>query len=512
MGLDNRAGLGGDGLLGLVTAVDWQIENVTGQTNQAPAEFVSNGVLTAPFHGNGVNGVKYFNTTNGNSVAGNVVTEAAGVAIADTTLLGYFSENAATNRALQSQTFDHATWVKTNVTVTANTTAAPDGTLTGDTLAATGALGTVTQTLTPTAAAHTLSFYLKRLSGSGVVELILDGVATDVTALINSTTWTRVNASKVLAAAPIDITIRLADAGDAVAAWGMQVEAAPVASSYIQTTTVAVVRNGDALSYPVASNVSLSVGTSYCETYFQDAYPVGGYRRVMLVMNGNRLIQYINNAPVRFASELLVSGIAPLIGAINKSANAWDGGTGTSISACMNGGTVATSATGHNNYTSGFLVGYFAANDWLMGSIRNVRFYNTRLTDAQLQQVTTDGDFTGIDQPPLSPGQLAQLYGGRAVMEKRKKKEPTIEVAVHELVAEQGVKPVLDALPKRTQRVLLKEVPEPDLVPLYALLKEVKAASAAAKARILELYAAMEKKRLDEEDDDEEEDQVVSMM
>jgi len=58
--------------------VDLQVENVTGQTNQNPASYVSKGVLPAPYHGAGVDGVKYFTTENGNTVASNVVTEATG--------------------------------------------------------------------------------------------------------------------------------------------------------------------------------------------------------------------------------------------------------------------------------------------------------------------------------------------------------------------------------------------------------------------------------------------------
>jgi len=49
-----------------VTGVQW--EDVTGQTNQAPSEYVSVGVLSAPFHGANVDGVKYFAYLNGNTV------------------------------------------------------------------------------------------------------------------------------------------------------------------------------------------------------------------------------------------------------------------------------------------------------------------------------------------------------------------------------------------------------------------------------------------------------------
>jgi len=92
-----------------------QTEDVSGQSNQAPSEYVSVGVLAAPYHGNWIDGVKYFATRNGNSVPG-------------------------ANLCLQSQTFDNASWQKTNLTVTVNTDTAPDGTLTavGITSAASG--------------------------------------------------------------------------------------------------------------------------------------------------------------------------------------------------------------------------------------------------------------------------------------------------------------------------------------------------------------------------------------
>lgn len=58
-----------------------QAENVTGQSNENPSEYVSVDVESAPYHGANVDGVKYFKTLNGNTVSGNVVTEATGDAI-----------------------------------------------------------------------------------------------------------------------------------------------------------------------------------------------------------------------------------------------------------------------------------------------------------------------------------------------------------------------------------------------------------------------------------------------
>lgn len=63
-------------ITGAVT--DLQVEDVTGQADQNPAKYVSKGVESGDYHGVGVDGVAYFNYANGNTVSGNVVTEAKG--------------------------------------------------------------------------------------------------------------------------------------------------------------------------------------------------------------------------------------------------------------------------------------------------------------------------------------------------------------------------------------------------------------------------------------------------
>lgn len=76
-----------------------------------------------------------------------------------------------TNLCLQSETFDNATWTKTDVTVTADSTAAPNGATTADTLTE-GTAGTATtvQNVTGLVAStfYTWSVYLKRSNGQWV--------------------------------------------------------------------------------------------------------------------------------------------------------------------------------------------------------------------------------------------------------------------------------------------------------------------------------------------------------
>lgn len=247
---------------------------VTGAASVAPPEYVSRGVLSAPYHGAGADGVRYFDTANGNSVASNVVSEGIGAPIATTcegvysgTLWqqGYLCEPQTTNRLLYSEDFSNAAWAKTNVTVTADSTAAPDGATTADTLTATAANGTVIQDLGVVASAKkTGSLWLKRKTGSGNIQLTMDG-GTGWTTVAVGADWTRFPITQTLA--DEDFGVRIVTSGDEVYAWGGQIEQANGWSggawmtTYVPTTSAAVQRKGDALTFPTTGNISLAAGT-----------------------------------------------------------------------------------------------------------------------------------------------------------------------------------------------------------------------------------------------------------
>ena len=98
-GIDNRTVIipGADTSPTKITFTEVQLQNKTGASDPTvPDAYVSTGVLSAPYHGSNVDGVKYFLSTNGNSVSSNIVTEAAGTAITDA--IGYFGEPASTNK------------------------------------------------------------------------------------------------------------------------------------------------------------------------------------------------------------------------------------------------------------------------------------------------------------------------------------------------------------------------------------------------------------------------------
>ena len=70
----------GDGTSGIYI---WgaQLENVTGQTNQNPSEYISTNVLSYPYQGAGVDGVQYFPYTNPNCIINGAITTVPTVSI-----------------------------------------------------------------------------------------------------------------------------------------------------------------------------------------------------------------------------------------------------------------------------------------------------------------------------------------------------------------------------------------------------------------------------------------------
>ena len=194
-----------------------QLEDVTGQTAQTASEYVSVGVESAPaYHGSMVDGVKCYDTDR----SGNPISTSGSYP-----LVGYVPWEARTNLVWPSEDLTSVRYVSGGggIAVVADQAVAPDGTTTADQLTASGANGTLIQDLGVIAStAQCFSLHLKRKTGTGNIDITLDGGATWTTQTINSTTWTRCEKTQTLANP--DVGIRIVTSGDAVYAWGLQCE------------------------------------------------------------------------------------------------------------------------------------------------------------------------------------------------------------------------------------------------------------------------------------------------
>jgi hypothetical protein len=340
---------------------------------------------------------------------------------------GYLAEGARTNLCLQSEDYSNASWGKTDTTVTTNATTAPDGNLTADLLTE-GVVGTaaVAQLVTVTANVnHVFSFWAKTGNNqfinvqmwdtggptnrvqctfdlanglTGTPQNIGLGTGAAATIKVYPNGWCRCtlagnpnNGGTSLLAQSYGC-VSLANSGRVNNStryqWGGQVEDnTAFASSYIPTTTVAVTRNADLLTYPSAGNLA-ATGTAYAEIFnvygaSNVAYLVGGNNngRMIWSNNGTNSISMSNGANT---ASYIGNSIAT---AVRKVASAWADASRLAI--VEGGGAVASSATAGTLVTTSIEIAHRGGNnDQPFGTIGNVMIWGPVLADATLQKLT----------------------------------------------------------------------------------------------------------------------------
>ena len=122
-----------------------------------------------------------------------------------------------------TEDFSNAAWAVATgtATKTSNTDIAPNGLQTADTLAATSANTIVWQIYVPIVdCKYTGSIYLKRKSGSGTVQITVDGSAFTTVAL--TTSWERFSLTYTAAAGSKAVGVKIVTSGDEVLVWGAQ--------------------------------------------------------------------------------------------------------------------------------------------------------------------------------------------------------------------------------------------------------------------------------------------------
>lgn len=175
------------------------------------------------------------------------------------------------NLILQSQTFDNASWTKTAISVTANVTAAPDGTVTAEKIieSATTANHGIYQNITVVAnVPHTFSIYAKAVERSwllinayttnsalvyfdltnGTVGSVASGVTASIQSVGNGwyrcfvtrTPTTTVFEPNVQTSTGNGISSYAGDGTSGLFVWGAQLSVGPLPLDYTPTTTAAV--------------------------------------------------------------------------------------------------------------------------------------------------------------------------------------------------------------------------------------------------------------------------------
>ena len=153
----------------------------------------------------------------------------------------YYDNHTSTlaeqNLLLQSNTFTNAAWVATNGTVASGVTD-PAGGTTAFSFTATAANATLYQTLTLTATPYTNSFWIQRVTGTGTINLTLDG--TTLNPVTSTGSWAKYQATATPTAASHTIGIQVTTSGDVINIFGSQLENRSSATATNITTTTAL--------------------------------------------------------------------------------------------------------------------------------------------------------------------------------------------------------------------------------------------------------------------------------
>jgi hypothetical protein len=348
-------------------------------------------------------------------------------------------EPAATNLALRSEEFDDAYWTKSGaLTISANSTISPTGVQNADTLTdASNAFLDVRRLFTIAAnATHTYSLFVKKTTGSlthfAGFAVLLTGVATRVDYGIINTTTGAINrdASSTINA----VSYRSENYGDywrvivtftdnqsntgctiifypAISSngtsidqnaqgsnvfWGAQLETGSVATSYIPTVAAAATRNADVINKTAVSGlIGQTEGTVYAE-FNVSAIGAEGY--VIRVGTAS-----FNNTIYIFRSVTNTVGVAVRSnGASTFLPTAFNAGLGVvkvaiayanaDFAFYVNGVQRATGAAAlsFTESLAAINLGAFASNTAVINDrIRAAALYTTRLSNAQLQSLTT---------------------------------------------------------------------------------------------------------------------------
>jgi hypothetical protein len=339
-------------------------------------------------------------------------------------------EPQRTNLVTYSEQFDHPSWTKDNVTITANTTESPSGIQNADTLIGNGindshyiynsgysVVSGNTYTISTYAKKNTNNFI--QLQGftpafgvnvwanfdlnNGIVGSIGSSTMAKIDDVGNGWYRCSITGTAILTTGTVDILLLVTSAtsirgevnslSTSVNLWGFQSELGSYPTSYIPTTSASVTRNADVVSKTgISSLIGQTEGTLFVDANISlnsdtrlllDVQDGGNADLFQFILGSNNLIVtvYDNSVLQSYLDAGYCLGRKKI--ALGYKAN--------DFVLYINGVQVATDTSGSVPNTSIIALGtlYIASGYELGDSINQTALWKTRLTNTQLAQLTT---------------------------------------------------------------------------------------------------------------------------
>lgn len=336
--------------------------------------------------------------------------------------LGLLVEEQRTNLLLRSEEVDNAIWIKAAGTVTipvvtANQIIAPNGTNTADKIDLPNVTGAGAYSIayqSPTQAfttQHTVSCYLRGAVGGEKIWIMWtpNGSTYSRTECILTTSWQRFSVTYTTSISGLQYlqigvdlrdTTQTAQPAQTFYIWGAQIEEGAFATSYIPTTTAAVTRNADVASITGANFTSFYNQTEGTILVEFGSYGDGGASRnggIVQIDNGsaaNRigLFAGATTSPVFIVDNSSVNQVYISSGTISPSATSKIAGAYkvNDFARAVNGLSPGTDTSGTVPTVNQMLIGTGSAGVLpLCGTIRRLAYYPRRLSNIELQMITS---------------------------------------------------------------------------------------------------------------------------
>lgn len=352
---------------------------------------------------------------------------------------GFLIEESRTNSLTYSSLFDNVIWTKTALNTSGspswiNTAISPDGTMNADTIIPDTTLSTHSISRPSitfnNATTYTISVFVKpagynyfsisvnsavmtaryELTGNGAAVATTGGLSTNASATITNVgngwyrctaTFTKSGTQTKTIIFSVNQTYSVSEVftGDGTSGifiWGAQLEAGAFATSYIPTVTSTVTRNADVAN---VSGVNFSTwnnparGTILIDMDLIGA-PTGNFQAFTLGTGNDAIFVRISSTAISdivYNSGVIVAGLNVLTGgpSVNtryKNALAY---SINNFAGVLNNGTVLTDSSGNVPIATSCSIGNNGAGISVFnGHIRLIRYYPTRLTNAQIQALT----------------------------------------------------------------------------------------------------------------------------
>ena len=328
----------------------------------------------------------------------------------DSTCPSLLVEPQRTNLALYSEQFDNAAWQNNGPWITPNTTTAPDGTLTADTLAASQAQNNWQAINASINTTYTLSLYVKLGTATNLCLIVnnqsawntIGGQSFNSANGLNTSTWTRISYTfttpSTLPFGGINFHIGgnaetgLTQSTGTVFIWGAQLELGSYPTSYIPTTSAAVTRNADQISKTgISSLIGQTEGTIFADIKYDSN--IGSTKIITGLATGTSSFVYSFISGTTLVLSVYNSGTLQCYLTYSlPSSGRYKIAMGYKLNdfiVYVNGANVASQTSGSVPSCSNLYLG----NDFL--TVYNKLEYNsavlfpTRLTNAELATLTT---------------------------------------------------------------------------------------------------------------------------